>query len=92
MSEPALQRLDQLARHECGLIERVDNPDDLQRLMAMGVCAGRRVEVIQRGDPLIVRVFGSRIGLSARLAQHVHVSTCPPAPRCYMRDAAAPAP
>lgn len=84
MSEPLLQRLDELKLQECGRIERVDNPDDLQRLMAMGVCAGRTVEIVQRGDPLILRVFGSRIGLSARLARHVMVAPCPPVQRCWM--------
>jgi Fe2+ transport system protein FeoA len=80
-----LRSLHDLPRGECGRIERVDNPDDVQRLMAMGVCAGRQVEVLQHGDPLIIRVFGSRIGLSARLAAHVRVRPCPPVPRCFAR-------
>jgi Fe2+ transport system protein FeoA len=49
--------------------------DDSARLKAMGVCVGRKVQIIKQGDPLIVRVVGTRIGLSARLAQMVTV--CP---------------
>lgn len=47
--------------------------DDAARLQAMGVCVGRRVMLVQSGDPLIVRVAGSRIGISARLAEQVQV-------------------
>jgi Fe2+ transport system protein FeoA len=39
----------------------------------MGLCAGRTVEVVQRGDPMIVRVLGTRIGLAAALAAAVRV-------------------
>lgn len=49
----------------------------------MGVCIGRRVEIIKTGDTLIIRVFGSRIGLSARMAAHVRVQPCSRAPRCW---------
>jgi len=53
--------------------------DDVSRLQAMGVCVGRRVMLVQAGDPLIVRVAGTRIGISARLAEQVIVSAlCEP--------------
>lgn len=53
--------------------------DDAARLQAMGVCVGRRVMLVQTGDPLIVRVAGTRIGISARLAEQVMVSAiCDP--------------
>jgi Fe2+ transport system protein FeoA len=81
--DPATTTLDRLGRSECGLIERIENADDLHRLMAMGVCAGRTVEIVLPGDPLILRVFGSRIGLSARLARNVIVRPCPPTGRCF---------
>jgi Fe2+ transport system protein FeoA len=41
----------------------------------MGLCAGRGVEVVKRGDPMIVRVLGTRIGLSAALARHALVES-----------------
>jgi Fe2+ transport system protein FeoA len=45
--------------------------DDAARLKAMGLCIGRRVQVVKAGDPLIVSVVGARVGLSARLAANV---------------------
>jgi len=42
----------------------------------MGVCIGRRLMMIRAGDPMIVKVLGSRIGISARLAQRVQVLPC----------------
>jgi Fe2+ transport system protein FeoA len=48
---------------------------DLDRLEAMGLCAGRTVEVVKAGDPMIVRVLGTRIGLAAALARTVGVET-----------------
>jgi Fe2+ transport system protein FeoA len=48
--------------------------EDATRLMALGLCVGRRVEVVKAGDPMIVRVIGAQVGLSARLAAHVLVA------------------
>ena len=49
------------------------NATDATRLKAMGICLGRRVQLIQAGDPLIVRVLGARLGLSSRLAAEIGV-------------------
>lgn len=66
--------LDRLQPYQCGVIAGVDgDDDDMERLRAMGVCRGRVVELIQRGDPLIIKVLGTRIGISARLARKVVV-------------------
>lgn len=66
--------LENLAVNEWGIIREVRAPDDdLARLMAMGVCLGRTVQLLQRGDPLVLRVYGSRVGVSARLARRVIV-------------------
>ncbi len=46
---------------------------DADRLQAMGLCRGRRIELVKAGDPLIVRVLGSRVGLAERLAAGVMV-------------------
>ena len=51
---------------------QVDGEDAI-RLKAMGICVGRRVQLVKAGDPLIVRVLGARVGLSARLAACVAV-------------------
>lgn len=47
--------------------------EDAIRLKAMGICVGRQVQLVQAGDPLIVRVLGTKVGLSARLAERVVV-------------------
>jgi Fe2+ transport system protein FeoA len=55
-------------------IRAVDALDaDRERLEVMGLCAGRTVEVVQTGDPMIVRVLGTRIGLAVQLARAVLV-------------------
>lgn len=43
--------------------------------MRMGLCAGRTVQLLRRGNPLIVRIHGARLGLSARLAELVRVES-----------------
>ncbi len=59
------------------VIERVDEEHDhADRLKALGLCVGRKLQVVKTGDPLIVRVLGSRLGLSARLAERVFVAPC----------------
>ena len=43
------------------------------RLKRLGICVGRSIQLISTGDPMIVRVCGSRIGLSRTLAEMVLV-------------------
>ena len=74
-----LTRLDQLAQHVCAVVRRIESEtEDIERLKMLGVCEGRQVEIIKPGDPLILRVFGSRLGMSASLAQRVWVEKCSP--------------
>jgi Fe2+ transport system protein FeoA len=47
--------------------------EELSRLESMGLCVGRTVEVVQGGDPMIVRVLGTRIGIAAVLAAAVRI-------------------
>jgi Fe2+ transport system protein FeoA len=69
--------LRELPDNRCGTVHEVlAGEEDIERLMSMGVCAGRRVMLVRHGDPLILRVLGSRIGLSARLADRVRVVPC----------------
>jgi Fe2+ transport system protein FeoA len=60
---------DELAR----VVEVSAADDDAVRLKSLGLCIGRRVQLVKLGDPLIVRVLGTRVGLSARLADCVSV-------------------
>lgn len=72
-----LVRLHELQPKVCAVIRRIEAEDDsMDRLKALGICIGRRVELVKSGDPLIVRVFGSRLGISARLANRVLVEPC----------------
>ena len=69
--------LDELPSGSRAIVQRIESADAaLHRLMAMGLCVGREVEVIRRGNPLIVRLLGARVGVSARVAQHIIVARC----------------
>jgi Fe2+ transport system protein FeoA len=72
-------RLDELQPRTCAVVRRIESEDeDIQRLKTLGICIGRRVELVKAGDPLIVRVFGSRLGISAELASRVWLEICAP--------------
>lgn len=79
-------RLDELPLRVCAVVRQVDTDDeDTQRLKTLGVCVGRRVELVRVGDPLILKIFGSRLGISAELARRVLVEVCQPG-HCAMRE------
>lgn len=64
---------------QLGVVTEVEARDsDMERLMAMGVCGGRTVELVKHGDPMILRVYGTRIGISARLAEKIRIQPCWP--------------
>jgi Fe2+ transport system protein FeoA len=86
IEQPALVRLDELPPHVCAVVREIATDDeDTNRLKTLGVCVGRRVELLRSGDPLILKVFGSRLGVSAELAARVQVEVCTPG-HCAMRD------
>ncbi len=69
--------LDEIQPDHCGLVAAVRaGEDEIERLKSMGVCVGRRLMLIRPGDPMIVKVLGTRIGISARLADRVMVIRC----------------
>ena len=79
-------RLDELPPQVCAVVRSIATDDeDTQRLKTLGVCVGRRVELLRAGDPLILRVFGSRLGVSAELARRVTVEICQ-AGHCALRE------
>ena len=83
---PPETRLDALPPRQCAVVCRIETDgDDMQRPKTLGICVGRRLEVVRNGDPLIVRVFGSRLGLSASLASRVWLEVCTP-DHCAMRE------
>jgi Fe2+ transport system protein FeoA len=76
---PSKMRLDELPPRTCAVIRRIETgSEEMQRLQSLGVCVGRQIEIIKSGDPLIVRVFGSHLGLAASLASHVWLEVCEP--------------
>ena len=83
-------RLDELPPRVCAVVRSVETDDeDTQRLKTLGVCLGRRVELVRVGDPLILKIFGSRLGLSAELARRVRVEVCLP-DHCALKEDAGP--
>lgn len=78
-------RLTELPPGACCEVADLPSGTHLDRLKSMGICLGRRLEVVKSGDPLIMRVYGLRIGLSARLAEEIRVVTCASSPRCWER-------
>jgi Fe2+ transport system protein FeoA len=83
---PATVRLDELAPRVCAVVRSVETDDeDTKRLKTLGVCVGRRVELVRAGNPLILKIFGSRLGLSAELAARVRVEICQPG-HCALRE------
>ena len=56
------------------VVQHIDDTNAaMQRLMAMGLCVGREIEVVRQGNPLILRLLGARIGVSGRLARRIAV-------------------
>lgn len=47
------------------------------QLKRLGVCDGRLLEVMQPGDPMVLRVVGAQIGVSRMLASSVRVESQP---------------
>jgi Fe2+ transport system protein FeoA len=81
-----LMCLNALPPRVCAVVRSIETEDgETKRLKMLGVCVGRRVELVKSGDPLILRVFGSRLGLSASLAARVHVEVCEPG-HCALRE------
>lgn len=76
-------KLRDLSPGSCCVVTDMGGADDTARLKSMGICLGRTLEVLKAGDPLIVKVYGTRIGLSARLADEILVQGCQGAQRCW---------
>jgi len=79
-------RLDELPPRVCAVVRSVATDDeDTNRLKTLGVCVGRRVELVRAGNPLILKIFGSRLGISAELAARVRVEICQPG-HCALKE------
>ena len=79
-------RLDELPPRVCAVVRSVATDDeDTNRQKTLGVCVGRRVELVRAGNPLILKIFSSRLGISAELAARVRVEICQPG-HCALRE------
>jgi Fe2+ transport system protein FeoA len=73
---PLRRRLDELTAGTRAVVQHIESEDAaMQQLKAMGLCVGRHIEVIRQGNPLIIRLLGARVGVSGRLARHIHVES-----------------
>jgi Fe2+ transport system protein FeoA len=87
LRRPGEMRLTELQPQRCAVVRHIESEDEeIQRLKTLGICVGRRVELLKAGDPLIVRVFGSRLGLSAELAARVWLEVCSPPEHCALQE------
>lgn len=68
--------LDKLPTGTNAVIVRMDETDHAMviRLKTMGMHPGRAVRVLRQGSRLVVTCGGTRIGLSATVAEHVYVT------------------
>lgn len=77
MSNTSLSDISLPGRFRCTNVDcRGDAAVQLKRL---GVCDGRSFEVMQPGDPMVLRVVGAQIGVSRKLASSVRVEPSPTA-------------
>ena len=75
-----------LKPHVCAVVRSIETEDDeMQRLKTLGICIGRQLEVVRSGDPFVVRVFGSRLGISASLGERVLMEICEPG-HCALKE------
>lgn len=66
--------MDQAEARTLYRVARVDDQHtDADRLKALGFCEGCEVEVLRKGQAWVVRVLGSRIGLSNQLASAIQL-------------------
>ena len=70
---PADCRLDGAAAGCLRCVRVEGDGPEATRLKRLGICEGQVVEVVQIGEPMIVRAAGTQVGLSRRLAHQVSV-------------------
>ena len=70
----SLQSLLDLPKNAVCAIQAVDASEEhTLRLAGLGLTAGREVRVVKRGEPTIVQVYGTRIGIAKSLAKGIRV-------------------
>ena len=72
----AVKRLSDLGPTECGVIERVDTPEEVMALVQMGCCIGSSVEVrhVAPADgPMAICTCGRTFSVRKEAAAHLWV-------------------
>ena len=64
-----------IGTYEC--IEIDVEGDASVRMKQLGLCAGRRIHLLAAGDPMILRIGETEIGLSRDLARRIRVCRAP---------------
>lgn len=49
-------------------------PEHAARMAGLGVSVGRQLRIVRMGEPMVVQVYGSRIGLARAIASQICVS------------------
>ena len=81
-----LEKLSNIDAHVCAIVRAIDVEDeDTARLKTLGLCVGRQIEVTRRGDPMVVKIFGSRLGVARTLLDRIRVEVCQPG-HCALRE------
>ncbi len=74
VSESPRQSLLDMPKHSVCAVEAVEATEEhTLRLAGLGLAAGREVRIVKCGEPTIVQVYGTRIGLAKALAGDVRV-------------------
>ena len=69
--------LDVIEIGHCARVTEVDASEaDIEQLMAMGVCVGRRIMLMQTGDPMILKVLGTLSVVAPSGPRIVKVQPC----------------
>lgn len=72
------ETLSSIPAPSCTHIVALEGPPAIvARLEALGLCAGREVRIVRQGEPSIVQVYGTRIGIAAGLARYIRVGESP---------------
>ena len=70
------QSLLDLPKNAVCAVQAIDASEEhTLRLAGLGLTAGRELRVVKRGEPTIVQVYGTRIGIAKSLARGVRVVT-----------------
>ena len=73
-TEISCQSLLDLPKNAVCAVHAVEAPkQQALRLAGLGLTAGREVRIVKRGEPTIVQVYGTRIGIAKSIARGVRV-------------------